>query len=85
MRGRRGDGRRLRPSPPSSHTGQLGSGPPITERRRLTHRSSRSLPAVEVPPGVTTDVLGQPNAGVNYSMIYMPTQNASVALGQAMK
>lgn len=60
----------------------VGSGrPPLTPPALLPV----CLPAVEVPAGVTTDVLGQPNAGVNYSMIYMPTNAAAVSLGEAMK
>lgn len=61
----------------------------LRRRCRLGNRSCPPLPhlspTVEVPPNVTTDVMGSPNAGAVYQMTYMPTNNASVALGEAMK
>ncbi|KAL4433769.1 hypothetical protein ABPG75_000210 [Micractinium tetrahymenae] len=43
-----------------------------------------SVITVTIPPNVTTDVAGHPNEGASLSLVYLPTSNASAALGKAV-
>jgi hypothetical protein len=39
---------------------------------------------VEVAAGATTDIMGNPNEAASYSLVYLPQNNQSVALGNFM-